>query len=109
MTLLARLSLVLTTLAVLVVTGPAPGGLVQAAPPPTVLTATVGPRQTPWTRSFNPFLSDAESRWPTWAGIYEPLVITNRATGLFTPWLATAHAWSPDNLKLRFTLRPGVV
>jgi peptide/nickel transport system substrate-binding protein len=107
MTLLARLSLV--ALAVLGATGPAPGGLVEAAAAPTVLTATVGPRQTPWTRSFNPFLSDAESRWPTWAGIYEPLVITNRATGLFTPWLATAHAWSPDNLKLRFTLRAGVV
>jgi peptide/nickel transport system substrate-binding protein len=99
MTLLARVSLVgLTALASM-----------AAAPAPSTLTATVGPRQTPWTRSFNPFRSDAESRWPTWAGIYEPLLITNRATGLFTPWLATAHAWSPDNLKLRFTLRPGVV
>jgi peptide/nickel transport system substrate-binding protein len=74
----------------------------------TVLTATVGPRQGVWTRSFNPFRSDAESRWPTWAGIYEPLIISNRATGTFTPWLATAYTWSPDNLSVRFTTRPGV-
>jgi peptide/nickel transport system substrate-binding protein len=75
---------------------------------PVVLTATVGPRQTPFTRSFNPFRSDTEARWPTWAGIYEPLIICNRGTGQFIPWLATAHAWSSDNLKLRFTLRTGV-
>ena len=64
----------------------------SASRPPSVLTAVVGPRQGTWTRSFNPFRSDAESRWPTWAGIYEPLLITNRATGTFTPWLATAYA-----------------
>jgi peptide/nickel transport system substrate-binding protein len=76
--------------------------------PESVLTATVGPRQGVWTRSFNPFRSDAESRWPTWAGIYEPLIISNRATGTFTPWLATAFTWSADNLSVRFTTRPGV-
>ena len=53
-------------------------------------------------------MSDAEARWPTWAGIHEPLIICNRVTGQFTPWLATAYAWSSDNLKLRFTLRAGV-
>jgi peptide/nickel transport system substrate-binding protein len=75
---------------------------------PSVLTATVGPRQTPFTRSFNPFLSDSDARWPTWAGIHEPLIVCNRVTGQFTPWLATAYSWSADNLKLRFTLRAGV-
>src|SRR5258707_8414060 len=65
--------------------------------PSSVLTATVGPRQGAWTRSFNPFRNDAESRWPTWAGIYEPLLISNRATGTFTPWLASAFSWSADN------------
>ena len=75
---------------------------------PTVLVATVGPRQAPFTRAFNPFKSEAEARWPTWAGIHEPLIICNRLTGQYTPWLATAHTWSPDNLKLRFTLRSGV-
>ena len=75
--------------------------------PPSVLTATVGPRQGVWTRSFNPFRGDAESRWPTWAGIYEPLLIGNRATGTFTPWLASAYAWSADNLTFRVTTRRG--
>src|SRR6476660_355354 len=73
-----------------------------------VLTAVVGPRQGTWTRSFNPFRSDAESRWPTWAGIYEPLLISNRATGVFTPWLASAYSWSADNLTFRITTRAGV-
>ena len=68
----------------------------------------MGPRQGTWTRSFNPFRSDAESRWPTWAGIYEPLLISNRATGAFTPWLASAYSWSADNLTFRVTTRPGV-
>ena len=66
------------------------------------------PRQGTWTRSFNPFRSDAESRWPTWAGIYEPLLISNRATGAFTPWLASAYSWSADNLTFRITTRAGV-
>jgi peptide/nickel transport system substrate-binding protein len=73
-----------------------------------VLTAVQYPRQAPFTRSFNPFRTQAEARWPTWAGIHEPLIICNRVTGQYTPWLATAHAWSADNLKLRFTLRPNV-
>ena len=85
-----------------------PSGRAQVKSEPTVLTATVGPRQGTWARSFNPFRSDAESRWPTWAGIYEPLMISNRATGTFQPWLATSHAWSADNLSLTFTTRAGV-
>ena len=92
-----------------VVAGALPAtGQAQGKAEPTVLTATVGPRQGVWTRSFNPFRSEAESRWPTWAGIYEPLIISNRATGTFTPWLATAYAWSADNLTLSFTTRAGV-
>jgi len=82
--------------------------LAQGSPPAAVLTATVGPRQGAWTRSFNPFHSDTDARWPTWAGIYEPLIICNRATGTFTPWLASAYEWSADNRVLRFTIRNGV-
>jgi peptide/nickel transport system substrate-binding protein len=93
------------------------GGLVAQAAAPAeaprrtgaVLSVVQYPRQAPFTRTFSPFRSQAEGRWPTWAGIHEPLIICNRHTGVFTPWLATAHAWSPDNLKLRFTLRPGVL
>jgi peptide/nickel transport system substrate-binding protein len=97
-------SAVLAALAV----APAAVSLLHASRPASALVATVGPRQTPFTRSFNPFLSDADARWPTWAGIHEPLVICNRVTGQFIPWLAAAYAWSSDNLTLRFTLRPGV-
>ncbi len=74
-----------------------------------VLTASPGPRQTPWRRSFNPFRDDAEFLWPASAGVYEPLLVYNRATGRYLPWLATSYAWSPDNLKLRFVIRPGVL
>jgi peptide/nickel transport system substrate-binding protein len=93
--------------------------LALVVPPPTaaqgtspaaarVLTASQGPRQGAWKRSFNPFRNDSDSRWPASAGIYEPLLVFNRATGNYVPWLATAYAWSDGNLKLRFTLRPGV-
>ena len=74
-----------------------------------VLIASPGPRQTPWKRSFNPFRSETGFLWPAPAGVYEPLVVYNRATGSYLPWLATGYEWSADNLKLRFTLRRSVV
>ena len=77
------------------------------APPP--LTVTMGPRQAPWKRVFNPFLKEEDTRWPSVAGIYEPLIVYNRATGAYVPWLATSFQWSADNTKLRFALRSGVV
>ena len=77
------------------------------APPP--LTVTMGPRQAPWKRVFNPFLKEEDTRWPSAAGIYEPLIVYNRATGVYVPWLATSFQWSADNTKLRFALRSGVV
>src|SRR6185295_2475348 len=77
------------------------------APPP--LTITMGPRQAPWKRAFNPFLKEEDTRWPSVAGIYEPLIVYNRATGAYVPWLATSFQWSADNTKLRFALRSGVV
>ena len=92
---------------VLAAVGPVAGQQGRAGA--SVLTATVGPRQGAWTRSFNPFHGDADARWPTWAGIHEPLIICNRVTGTFTPWLASSYAWSADNLALRFTMRPGVL
>jgi peptide/nickel transport system substrate-binding protein len=87
---------------------PASAQNAAGAPAGSVLTVTIGPRQGTWTRAFNPFRTDADSRWPTWAGVYEPLVICNRATGAFAPWLATSYEWSADNLVLRFIVRGGV-
>ena len=46
-----------------------------------VLIVTVGPRGGEWKRVFNPFREDNETRFPSRAGIYEPLIIYNRATG----------------------------
>lgn len=89
---------------------PAPTAFSQAgattAPP---LTVTTGPRQGAWKRVFNPFRSDADTRWPSTAGIYEPLIVYNRATSTYTPWLATSYQWSASNTKLRFVVRPAVI
>ena len=74
-------------------------------PPPLIV--TMGPRQAPWKRVFNPFLKEEDTRWPSVAGIYEPLIVYNRATGAYVPWLATSFQWSADNTKLRFALRSG--
>ena len=82
-----------------------------AAPSATarVLSASPGPRQTPWKRSFNPFRGEAGALWPAAAGVYEPLLVYNRSTGSYVPWLATKYDWSADSRKLRFALRPGVL
>jgi peptide/nickel transport system substrate-binding protein len=81
-------------------------GQTSPAPP---LTVTMGPRQAPWKRVFNPFLNEADTRWPAGAGIYEPLIVYNRATAAYVPWLATSYKWSADSTNVRFALRPGVV
>lgn len=73
------------------------------------LTVTMGPRGNEWKRAFNPFRDDTDTRWPATAGVYEPLIVYSRATRSFVPWLATAHRWGPDNMTLRFSMRPGVV
>jgi len=73
-----------------------------------VLTATTGPRSSAWTRVFNPFRNDAETRWPASAGVYEPLMIYNRATASYMPWLAGGYEWSADARKLRLSVRKGV-
>jgi peptide/nickel transport system substrate-binding protein len=61
-----------------------------------------------WIRNFNPLLAPGSSRWPTRAGIYEPMLIYNTMKGEYTPWLATKYAWSEGNKRLTFTTRPSV-
>jgi peptide/nickel transport system substrate-binding protein len=72
------------------------------------LTLSVGPRDGVWKRVFNPLLYEADTRWPAAAGIYEPLLVYNRATASYTPWLGTRYDWSDNNRRLRFLLRPAV-
>jgi len=79
-----------------------------AASPGRPLTLSVGPRDGVWKRVFNPLLYEVDTRWPAAAGIYEPLLVYNRATATYMPWLGTRYDWSDNNRRLRFTLRPGV-
>lgn len=65
-------------------------------------------QQQTWLRNFNPFLSNDAVRWPTHAGIYEPLLIHNVIDGETLPWLATAWEFSADALTLTYTIREGV-
>jgi peptide/nickel transport system substrate-binding protein len=72
------------------------------------LTLSVGPHDGVWERVFNPLLYEVDTRWPAAAGIYEPLLVYNRATATYMPWLGTRYVWSESNKRLRFTLRPAV-
>ncbi len=60
-----------------------------------------------WIRNFNPFLF-TQARWPTTSGIYEPLVIYNRATGDWVPWLGTRWSWEDENQTLVIEVRRNV-
>ncbi|QRN93019.1 ABC transporter substrate-binding protein [Archangium violaceum] len=86
---------------------PAPTAKTEAAVKATALTITQE-QQASWIRNFNPLLVPGTARWPTRAGIYEPLMIYNTVKGELVPWLAVKHEWSADNKKLTLTLRPGV-
>lgn len=65
-------------------------------------------QQAAWVRNFNPLITTGGARWPTTAGIYEPLLIFNRAKGELTPWLATAWTWTEPARVLQLTTRAGV-
>jgi peptide/nickel transport system substrate-binding protein len=65
-------------------------------------------QQSSWVRNFHPFLPMGVARWGTSAGVYEPLMIFNRMTGEYVPWLATSYAWRGNADALVFTIRNGV-
>lgn len=76
-------------------------------PPPGVLVVSVE-QEASWIRNFNPLTPATAARWPTLAGVYEPLMIYSGIRGEFVPWLATGHAWDAAHRRLRLALRPGV-
>jgi peptide/nickel transport system substrate-binding protein len=76
----------------------------HAEPPPGVLSISVE-KQSAWVRNFNPLAPGEGARFPTRAGVYEPLLVFNTVAGSYVPWLATGYAWSADHLALKFTLR----
>ncbi|WP_437735079.1 ABC transporter substrate-binding protein [Sorangium sp. So ce1335] len=92
---------------------PAPGASASAAAAATAekgaaLVTISREQQASWVRNFNPLLAEGNVRFPTLAGIYEPMLIFNTMKGEYTPWLATKYAWSDGNNKLTFTTRSGV-
>lgn len=73
-----------------------------------ILTVSQEQQQT-WIKNFNPLLPEsASSRWPTQAGIYEPMMVYNTIKAELVPWLATNFEWNADNTQLTFTLQDGV-
>ena len=64
--------------------------------------------QLSWVRNFNPLSPAGSARWPTSAGIYEPLFIYNSMTAKYVPWLATHYTWAKKNTVLTISIRKGV-
>jgi len=75
--------------------------------PPGVLVVSQE-QQASWLRNFNPLNTTGGARWPSSAGIYEPLMIYNSVAGEWTPWLATDYAWAEAADGLTVTVREGV-
>jgi peptide/nickel transport system substrate-binding protein len=65
-------------------------------------------QQASWVRNFNPLNVAADPRWPTLAGVYEPLFVFNSIQAEYVPWLGLEHEWREGNLLLRVTTRDGV-
>ncbi len=61
-----------------------------------------------WVRNFNPLTPAAASRWPTLAGVYEPLFVFNSIRSVQVPWLATGYEWREGNRVVRVTTRDSV-
>ena len=60
-----------------------------------------------WVRNFNPF-SPGGPRWPTRAGIYEPLAIHSSGQDAWVPWLATSWEIDVGARRVSFTIRDNV-
>ncbi len=65
-------------------------------------------QQASWVRNFNPLTTATAARWPSLAGIYEPLFVFNSIRSEYVPWLGLRHAWREGNRVLRVTTRSGV-
>jgi peptide/nickel transport system substrate-binding protein len=79
-----------------------------AAPPEERFLVVAQEQQASWVRNFNPLLSPSSIRWPTPAGIYEPMMIYNTLKGEYVPWLAESRRFNEDNTSLEFQTRSGV-
>ena len=64
--------------------------------------------QISWVRNFNPLSPAGAARWPTSAGIYEPLFIYNSMSGEYVPWLALDYKWNKGNNVLEMVIRDSI-
>ena len=70
---------------------------------------TISKEQTQsWVRNFNPLAPGANARWPSVAGIYEPLFIYNSMQSKVVPWLGVGYEWKEQNKILIIETRDGV-
>ena len=70
---------------------------------------TISKEQTQsWVRNFNPLAPGANARWPSVAGIYEPLFIYNSMKSKVVPWLGLSYQWKEQNKILIIETRDGV-
>jgi peptide/nickel transport system substrate-binding protein len=76
--------------------------------PPGVLVVSQE-QQASWVRNFNPLSTATAARWPTLAGIYEPLYVFNSVRSEYVPWLAVRSEWRENNRVLRLTTRDSVL
>ncbi len=85
------------------------GGCVRERPPAPPGTAVIIQETQPsWIRNFNPLTPATSPRWPTLAGVYEPLYVFNSVKARYVPWLALSHEWLDDNRRVRIRIRPEV-
>lgn len=94
--------------ALLVVGGSLGGCGHQRREPPAGVLVVSQEQVSSWIRNFNPLTPASAPRWPTWAGVYEPLMVFSAVRGEFVPWLATGHEWRDEHRVLRVRLRAGV-
>ncbi len=57
-------------------------------------------------RNFNPF--SPNHLYETLVSIYEPLLLYNKVTSVYLPWLAASYQYNSDATKLIFTMQQGV-
>jgi len=86
----------------------APGCARERPPAPEGVLVVSQEQQASWVRNFNPLTTATAARWPTLAGVYEPLFVFNSVRTEYVPWLGTAWEWRKGDRVLRVTTRDGV-
>ncbi len=80
----------------------------ERTPPPPGILVVSQEQAAAWSRNFNPLTTAAAPRWPTMAGVYEPLFVFNSVQAEQVPWLGVAAEWAEGNRVLRIATRRGV-